>query len=269
MSTLKRDLQKCSSSSGFLLFNDIKSKYSKNSEKEEIEYEVVELDHVYETSDDTDFKIETIDNFPLPFNEFYVVNISLTDEEIKHIEYSTRVQQSSNLWCEYGKEKKEKLTASSNFYIAAVNKVEPSTKIKSLFYSVKTTSMKHGIANESVVLTEYVSLVTTKSVIVNLVQPGLILPKWHPFLGASLDSTVTNVNNVETWGVEISPSSKLDRSINDVLKDKKFYLEKGNEKIQLKMSHKYFYQIQGQMFTTQLKESRVCCLFRKKCTTAC
>ena len=52
-----------------------------------------------------------LDNFLLPFNEFYisqdsfkdmvdkyVVNISLTDEEIKHIEYSTRGQQSSNLW---------------------------------------------------------------------------------------------------------------------------------------------------------------------------
>ena len=49
------------------------------------------------------------------------VSISLTDEEIKDIEYSTRGQQSSNLWWEY---RKEKLTA-SNFYIAAVNKVEP------------------------------------------------------------------------------------------------------------------------------------------------
>ena len=37
------------------------------------------------------------------------------------------------------------------------------------------------------------------------------------------------------------------------MKDKKFYLEKANGKIQLKMSHKYFYQVQGQMFCTQLK----------------
>ena len=71
----------------------------------------LELDHVYETNDDTDFKIEAVDNSPLPFNKFYdisqdyfkdmvdkyVVNISLTDEEIKHIEYSTRGQRFSNL----------------------------------------------------------------------------------------------------------------------------------------------------------------------------
>ena len=95
-----------------------------------------------------------------------VVNISLTDEEIKHIKYSTRGQQSSNLWWEY---RQEKLTA-SNIYIAAVNKVEPSKKIKSLIYfSVKISPMKHGIANESVALEEYVTLLTSQSVTVNLV----------------------------------------------------------------------------------------------------
>ena len=70
--------------------------------------------------------------------------------------------------------------------------------------------MKHGIANESVPLTEYVTLLTSQSVTVNLVQPGLILSKSHPFFGASLDSVVTNVDNLETWGLEIKcPSSKL------------------------------------------------------------
>ena len=36
------------------------------------------------------------------------------------------------------------------------------------------------------------------------------------------------------------PSSELDQSINDVLKDKKFYLEKAIARIQLKSSRKYF-----------------------------
>ena len=73
-------------------------------------------------------------------------------------------------------------------------------------------------------------------------------------MGHHFDSIVTNVDNLETWEVEIKcPSSKLDQSINDVLKVKKFYLEKANGKSQLKRSHKYFYQIQGQLFCTQLK----------------
>ena len=74
MNTLKRDLQKCLPSSAFSLFHDIESKCSKNCEKEEIECEVVELDHVYESNHDTDFTIETVDNFPLPFNEFYDIS---------------------------------------------------------------------------------------------------------------------------------------------------------------------------------------------------
>ena len=52
------------------------------------------------------------------------------------------------------------------------------------------------------------------------------------------------------------PSSKLDQSINDVL-------EKANGKIQLKRSHKYFYQIQGQMFSTQLKRVNFLVYFGK------
>ena len=55
----------------FFWFHDIESRCSKNSEREKIECEVVEFDLAYETNDDKDFKIETIDSFPLPFNELY------------------------------------------------------------------------------------------------------------------------------------------------------------------------------------------------------
>ena len=113
----------------------------------------------------------------------------------------------------------------------------------SLFYSfVKKSSMKHGIANKSVVLIVYVSLLTTQPVPVNLIQPGLILSKSYPFLGASLDSITTNVDNLANWEEEIKcPSSNFDQSINYVLRDKKFYLEKANGNVQLKKPHKYFY----------------------------
>ena len=76
-----------------------------------------------------------------------------------------------------------------SFYIAAVNKVEPGT-------FVKTSSMKHGIANESVVLTEHVSLLTTQSVTLNLVQAGLILSRYHPFLGVSFESMVSIIDKI-------------------------------------------------------------------------
>ena len=37
------------------------------------------------------------------------------------------------------------------------------------------------------------------SVILNLVQP-----KSHPFPGASLDSVITNIDNLKTWGVKLN-----------------------------------------------------------------
>ena len=48
----------------FFLCSDGQSKCSENYEKEEIECEAVEFDHVYETNDDTNFKIKTVDNSP-------------------------------------------------------------------------------------------------------------------------------------------------------------------------------------------------------------
>ena len=37
------------------------------------------LDHVYETNGNIDFKIETVNNFPLPFNEFCISQDSFKD----------------------------------------------------------------------------------------------------------------------------------------------------------------------------------------------
>ena len=48
---------------------------------------------------------------------------------------------------------------------------------------------------------------------------------------------ITDIDRLETLGVEVKyPSAKLDQSINDVLKDKKFDLEKANGMIQMKRS---------------------------------
>ena len=43
---------------------------------------MVRFDHVFEANDDTDFKIETVDNFPLPFNEFHNISQDSFNEKI-------------------------------------------------------------------------------------------------------------------------------------------------------------------------------------------
>ena len=85
--------------------------------------------------------------------------------------------------------------------------------------------MKHGLANESVASTEYVSLLITQPVTVKLVKP---VSKSPPFLEALLDPIIINADNLETLEVKIiCLPSKLHQSINDVLKDKKIFFGKG------------------------------------------
>ena len=73
-----------------------------------------------------------------------------------------------------------------------------------------------------------------------------------PYLGASLDGVVTCKN--ETWGLEIKcPFSKYNMSLQEALKDKKFFLVEDGGNFKLKRKHAYFYQVQGQMFCANLK----------------
>ena len=97
---LGNDLQNCLLSSGLFLFYDIESKCSRNSEKEEIEYEVVKFIMYMKQMMTLTVKLKLLIIFPYLLMNFmifhkilfkdmidkYVVNISLTDEEIKRIE---------------------------------------------------------------------------------------------------------------------------------------------------------------------------------------
>ena len=43
------------------------------------------VDHVYETNGNSNFKIETVNNFPLPFNEFCISQDSFKDVVDKYL----------------------------------------------------------------------------------------------------------------------------------------------------------------------------------------
>ena len=248
--------------SNFLLCHDLPSTCVEG-EPQDIYCEEVPFDGTdnFETTDDIQESSLTC----IPFNEFYdisqacfkemvdiyVDSMSITFAEISEIEKNTRGQMSSEHWWNY---RKERLTA-SKFYSAAVNTVEPSKKINSMLYTkLSTPGMCHGISHETEALNKYVESLTAKSLFVTADNPGLIISKTHPYLGASLDAIITNIDTCERWGVEIKcPSSKFNQPLQDVLKDKSFYLRKKDGSICLKESHSYYYQIQGQMFCSQLK----------------
>ena len=75
MNTLKRDLQSVYLPVGFFYFTTFRQHFQHSQHlfhnMFKVEYEVVEFEHVYETNDDSDFKIEAVNNSSLSFNEFY------------------------------------------------------------------------------------------------------------------------------------------------------------------------------------------------------
>ena len=111
----------------------------------------------------------------------YASSLSISSDTIYDIEKSTRGQSSSAEWFD---QIKYKITA-SNFYVACRNTVEPSSKLKSMFYTSFTTN--HGKLYEEHVLQLYKSFLQSKNVDVSLETVGLLLSESHPYLGASLD----------------------------------------------------------------------------------
>ena len=77
---------------------------------------------------------------------YYQSHLNISGEEIQNIEEITRGQAANEYWQSY---RLYRITT-SNFYLAIVYSVEPSSKIKSMFYSqFYSASTEHGKYYES------------------------------------------------------------------------------------------------------------------------
>ena len=182
--------------------------------------------------------------------DIYCENLALSEEEIMGIEKATRGQSENENWM---KHRLYRITA-SNFYSATVNSVEPSSKLKSMYYkSFSSAATSHGKKFESHVRELYEVLLKENGFNVQISEVGLQLSTSFPYLGASLDGVVSHQS--ERWGLEIKcPFSKYNHCLQDALADKKFFLFKDVDgTTKLKRKHSYFFQIQGQMFCANLK----------------
>ena len=100
MNTLKRDLQKCLPSSGFFYSMKLSPNVQKIVKKKKLNVKWLNFITYMKQVRTQTLKLKLLISFPsllMNFMIFHFVSISLTDEEIKHIEYSTRDQQSSYL----------------------------------------------------------------------------------------------------------------------------------------------------------------------------
>ena len=211
--------------------------------------ELVCHEHSEESMAFNDFYDISSPNFKQMIDPYFKSMHSMTKEEIDLIQHLAVGQSSNENWLKY---RMYRLTA-SNFYSVAVNRVEPSSKLNSMFYSrFSSLSVEHRKYYEPHVRNLYFQAMNErgfKDITVNDV--GLLISSKYSFLGASLDGIVQC--NQDTWGREIKcPYSKYNSTLSSALTDKMLILKK-NDTIDLKRSHPYYYQIQGQMYCSALK----------------
>eukprot|EP00795_Rhopilema_esculentum_P005752 gene5752-11022_t len=162
----------------------------------------------------------------VPFNNFYDISCpgfkemmeyfcstksNLGEKEIKEIEESIRGQASNEAWKFH---RMYRITA-SNFYTAAVNSVEPSRKLHSMYYSsFSSASTQHGKTFESHIRSLYLQQLSKEDGCNILIEePGLIISKTHSYLGASLDG----IESGNAW-------DKVAESLN-VVEELRFYVD--------------------------------------------
>ena len=225
--TLCNELQNCLPSSSFFLFHDIKS------------------------------KCPFTDSYDIATNRFkeivdeHVSSWTISEEEIKETERSTRGQSQNPIWFE----KRKSMLTASNFGKAAKTKVEPSNKLKAMLYSNFTTeAVQYGIESEERAVKKYLREMQQQGFNLKVEELGLLVSREKPYLGASLDRIVTNMDQNCKWGMEIKSSfSKAGMDVDEACKSKTFCLEKiPNGTIRLKGNHDYYIQVQGQLYCSNL-----------------
>ena len=126
---------------------------------------------------------------------------------------------------------------------------------------VSTPAMNWGKTNESTALSEYTkyyhALGNTNIVVC---KAGFVICEEHPFLGASPDAYVHDPHAEDTYGLaEIKcPFKYRNICLNEAAKESDFCSKivstpEGRSALELKHSHAYYAQVQGQMAITGRK----------------
>ena len=186
---------------------------------------------------------------------------TVTDKQIETVERITRGQSDPETWRDL---KRVKLTA-SNFHAASIRQKEPDNLLKNIMYIKATKSPKpllqYGLQHEDDAVASYVAFQAAQgNTSLRVQKVGTIISKERSGLGASLDRMVYDpkAKGNKTGGLEVKcPFSKKGMSLEEACEDRKFYLqiiEEGSPK--LKFGHKYFYQVQGQIFVCTINSTQ-------------
>ena len=230
--------------------------------------DAVRLDHCYSLNCNTDVLEQEPDNadvpvdlispikyHPVPLKEIHTrcekvkKALFVNEEKAKAIEVQTRNQSASQEWY---LQRKFRITASKSYRCAALKPSTSPTKAlrEVLGYNDNYASeaMKAGISKEQEIISQYI---TEKSKshdhTVTVERCGFFVNLTHPFLGASPDGLVTD--NGESGLLELKFIQTFQSETVEQALIRKRICFVQNE-VHLNTKHKYFYQVQHQMYVT-------------------
>jgi len=161
------------------------------------------------------------------------------------LEERTRAQSDCSEWRQA---RKIRLTA-SNFGLVLGRKSAPNDKMLSGLFGEKTSinaaSLSYGRRNEAKVKNLYLAQYPSS----HIHECGLVVNNDFPFLGATPDGKLCD--NGTSGLLEIKcPYASRNVTIVEACKNPAFFLEDVDEKVQLKRTHPYYMQVQGQLLIT-------------------
>ena len=189
------------------------------------------------------FRHPIVINFKAAFCILQILEI--TAEEIMEVESSTRLQSKSPLWKE---ERLKRITASNFGEICMGTDRQDKQKLAQrlvLPSSAYGPAIDHGIKYESAAISWFEEEQKTQTS-----PAGLFISAECPFLAASPDRIINDYQLLEVK----CPYTARNLSISPTTVP---YLEISVKELSLKKNHKYYYQVQGQLFCSGKSE----CLF--------
>lgn len=161
----------------------------------------------------------------------------LSKSECLHLEEVTRTQSDNAEW---HKMRKQRIT-SSNFYQVCVRRKDQLSLAERLLNKkdIKTAAMKYGIEKEPEAAKTYASATSN-----NIYRCGFVVNPSCPYLGTSPDRKVCDSSANLIYGLlEIKcPDKDSYTEVECLKKDRQIY--------KLKITHRYYYQVMGQMALT-------------------
>ena len=186
-----------------------------------------------------------------------VDKLMVSDNYIKHIEESTRLQTASSEWF---RQRKHRITASINNKMHSIKTDRGLTTLASkIVNDLKDTNkvlerkMAFGRYHEPIAIQQYEKYMSSKQHCVQVEQSGLVIDKTNFVFGATPDGKIIDLSEPCPYGIlEVKCSEEYQsNSPRDIIYiSKTSCLEQIGDKIQLRKDHSYYSQIQMQLGVT-------------------